>query len=52
MRELARFFKELTQTAEQLGVIERIKLIALKAFRKLLSYSPPLPPKNSLVATG
>jgi hypothetical protein len=52
MRELARFFKELTRTAEQLGITERIKLIAQRAFRKLLAASPPLPPQKLLLGTG
>ena len=52
MRELARFFKELTLTAEQLGVTEKVRLIAQRAFRKLLSNSPPLPGTKLISATG
>jgi hypothetical protein len=52
MRELASFFKELATTAEQLCMEERVKLIALRAFRKLLSLSPPLPSLKLLPATG
>lgn len=48
MRELACFFKELARTAEQLGVAERIKLIARRAFRKLLA-APPLLPSLKLL---
>jgi len=42
MQELTTFFKELSRTAEQLGVAGRVRLIAQRAFRKLLSYLPPL----------
>jgi len=42
MRDLTTFFKELSRTAEQLGVAGRVRLIAQRAFRKLLSYLPPL----------
>lgn len=52
MREMASFFKELAATAEQLRMEERIKLIALRAFRKLLALSPPLPTLKPLPATG
>jgi hypothetical protein len=52
MRELASFFKELATTAEQLCLEERGKLIALRAFRKLLTLSPPLPSLKLLPATG
>jgi len=52
MRELASFFKELATTAEQLCLEERVKLIALRAFRKLLTLSPPLPSLKLLPATG
>lgn len=48
--ELARFFKELTRTAEQLGITDKIKLIAQRAFGKLLATLPPLPPQNLLSA--
>lgn len=51
MRELACFFKELARTAEQLGLVERVKLIARRAFRKLLA-APPLPSLKLLPATG
>jgi hypothetical protein len=36
MRELTAFFKELTRTAEQLGIAERIALISKRAYRKML----------------
>lgn len=36
MRELTAFFKELAHTAEQLGIAERIALIAKRAYRKML----------------
>jgi len=36
MRELTAFFKELSRTAEQLGISERIALIAKRAYRKML----------------
>ena len=52
MRELTSFFKELAHTAEQLSMEERVKLIALRAFRKLLALSPPLPTLKLLAATG
>lgn len=52
MRELARFFKELTLTAEQLGVAERVRLIAQRAFKKLMASSPSLPAMKMLPATG
>lgn len=52
MRELACFFKELARTAEQLGLVERIKLIARRAFRKLLPSLPPLPSRKLLPATS
>ncbi len=52
MQELARFFKELAKTAEQLTVSERVKLIALRAFRKLLTTLPPLPTPKLLPASG
>ena len=52
MREIASFFKELAATAEQLQMEERIKLIALRAFRKLLALSPPLTTLKLLTATG
>lgn len=41
MQQLASFFKDLARTAEQLGLSERIKLIAQRAFSKLLALSPP-----------
>jgi len=43
MRELAAFFKELSRTAEQLEIMERIKMIAERAFRKLLASVLSLP---------
>jgi hypothetical protein len=52
MRDLARFFKELAQTAEQLGVIDRVRLIAQRAFMKLLTSLPPLPTPKLLPAPG
>jgi hypothetical protein len=52
MQELTRFFKELTNSAEQLDVAGRIKLIAQRAFRKLLASLPPLPTPKLLPATG
>ena len=52
MRELARFFKELACTAEQLGFLERVQLIARKAFRKLLASQPSLPLQKLLPARG
>jgi hypothetical protein len=52
MCELARFFKELNQTAEQLTVAERVRLIARKAFMKLLTSLPPLPTPKLLPAPG
>jgi hypothetical protein len=52
MREMASFFKELARIAEQLPLVERIKLIALRAFKKLLSLSPPLPTMKLQPATG
>lgn len=51
MRELATFFKELAITAEQLQVKERIKIIARRAFRKLLALPPLLPNLKLLPAT-
>lgn len=52
MRELACFFKELARTAEQLGLVERVKLIARRAFRKLLAYPTILPSLKLLPAPG
>ena len=52
MQELTRFFKELARAAEQLGVAGRVKLIAQRAFRKLLASLPPLPTPKLLPATG
>ena len=51
MQELTRFFKELTRAAEQLGVAGRVRLIAQRAFRKLLASLPPLPTPKLLPAT-
>lgn len=52
MRELARFFKELKQTAEQLTLLDRVQLIARRAFRKLLTSLPPLPTPKLLPASA
>ena len=52
MRELAGFLKELARTAEQLGFAERVKLIARRAFRKLLASPIPFPSLKLLPATG
>jgi transcription initiation factor TFIIIB Brf1 subunit/transcription initiation factor TFIIB len=52
MRELACFFKELARTAEQLGLVERVKLIAQRAFRKLLASPLLLPGHKLLPAPG
>ena len=52
MRELAAFFKELTQTVEQLYMIERVRLIATRAYRKLLACALPMPGQNLLPARG
>lgn len=52
MRELACFFKELARTAEQLELVERVKLIARRAFRKILAAPPLLPSLKLLQATG
>lgn len=52
MRELTGFFKQLARTAEQLGLKERIKLIARHAYRKLLALAPPLPTPKWLPAPG
>jgi hypothetical protein len=42
----------ITLAAEQLGVTEKVRLIAQRAFRKLLSNSPPLPGTKLISATG
>ena len=42
MRELAAFFKELSRTAEQLKLMQRIKVIAMRAYRKLIAITAPL----------
>ena len=52
MRELARFFKELNQTAQQLTVEGRVRLIARRAFMKLLTTLPPLPTPKLLPTSG
>ena len=52
MQELTMFFKELNKSAEQLDISGRVKLIALRAFSKLLASLPPLPTANLLPATG
>jgi hypothetical protein len=46
MRELTAFFKELSHTAEQLAIAERIALIAKRAYRKML---PVLKPPDGLI---
>ena len=52
MRELATFFKELNRTAEQLTSEVRVRLIARRAFMKLLTALPPIPTPKLLSATG
>ncbi len=52
MQEVARFFKELTISAEQLSVSEKIKLIAQRAFIRLLALLPPIPTQKLTPATG
>ncbi|QVW34159.1 transposase [Geobacter sulfurreducens] len=52
MQELTTFFKELSHTAEQLGIAERVRVIALKAFRKLLAAPPPVPLQKLLPEPG
>jgi len=52
MRELAAFFKELARTAEQLDLMQRIKMIAIRAYRKLIAYVEPLASKKMLPDTG
>lgn len=52
MRGLAGFLKGLARTAEQLGLVERVTLIARRAFRKLLTMSPPLPSLKLLPGAG
>lgn len=52
MRELAAFFKELARTAEQLGIAERIALIAKRAYRKMLPILNPAVGRKLLPSTG
>lgn len=52
MRELAGFLKHIARTAEQLGLKERIELIAKRAFRKLLASAAPLPTRKWLPEPG
>lgn len=52
MQDLARFFKELARTAEQLGIRERMALITQRAFRKLLASLPQLPLPKLLPGDG
>jgi len=52
MQELTTFFKELSRNAEQLAVSDKVRLIAQRAFRKLLTALPPLPGPKLLPATG
>jgi len=52
VRELTLFFKELSRTAEQLGVAEKVALIARKAYRKILPVLRPLSEQNLLPAVG
>ena len=52
MQELARFFKELSRTAEQLGVTNRMTLIVQRAFCKLLATSTAIPQPILLPCPG
>ena len=52
MRELTAFFKELTHTAEQLAVAEKIALIAKRAYRKMLPVLNPAYALKLLPSTG
>ena len=51
-RELTAFFKELNRTAEQLGIAERIALIAKRAYRKMLPVLNPAAGLKLLPTTG
>ena len=52
MRELTRFFKELARTAEQLGVTDKVTLIARRAYRKMLPTMRLISGPNLVSATG
>ena len=52
MRELTAFFKELARTAEQLAIAERIALIAMRAYRKMLPVLNPADGLKLLPSTG
>ena len=52
MRELTAFFKELARTAEQLRIPDRVKLIAKRAYRKMLPVLQTISDRNLLPATG
>lgn len=52
MQELTRFFKELALTAEQLGIAEKVALIAKKAYSKMLPVLTPNDGLKLLPATG
>lgn len=52
IRELTAFFKELTRTAEQLTIAERITLIAKRAYRKMLPVLNPAGGLKLLPSTG
>ncbi|MBV5336710.1 MAG: transposase, partial [Deltaproteobacteria bacterium] len=52
MRELTAFFKELARTAEQLGIPDRVALIAKRAYRKMLPVFRPNDGLKLLPETG
>lgn len=52
MQELTTFFKDLVRNAEQLTVPDKVRLIAQRAFRKLLTALPPMPRQKLLPTTG
>ena len=52
MRELSAFLKGLSRTAEQLELMQRIRIIAERAYRKLLACAPPLTGPEPLPAPG
>lgn len=52
MRELTVFFKELACTAEQLGTQDKVKLIAKRAYRKILPIFQPLAGQKLLPVAG